>query len=80
VTARLRRQVDLALLGRLARRVDVGLYTIDVFFHEAAPFQALFFGFGAIDSVDIDTALDRVHQILVELDAPPGARLAPPIS
>ncbi|AMP00286.1 gntR family transcriptional regulator [Collimonas arenae] len=33
LTALTTRKIDLALLLRLARRVDVGLYTIDMFYH-----------------------------------------------
>lgn len=71
LTALLRRDIDLALLCRLARRVDVGLYPIDGFYRQLAPRQGLLFGFGAIDTIDIDAALDRVRQILEELDRHP---------
>jgi GntR family transcriptional regulator / MocR family aminotransferase len=67
MTALFRRPVNLDLLMRLARRVEVGLYSIDMFYQEHEPKQALFFGYGAIDTLDIDTALDRVRQILVEI-------------
>lgn len=67
LTALLRRPVDLPLLMRLARRVEVGLYSNDGFYYETSPKPALFFGFGAIDTLDIDDALDRVRHILEEL-------------
>jgi GntR family transcriptional regulator/MocR family aminotransferase len=67
LSARLRRPLDVDLLCRLARRVEVGLYALDPFYHDSPPMPALFFGFGAIDTIDIDGALDRVRQILVEL-------------
>lgn len=58
---------DIALLVKLARRVDVGLYTLDDFYHRAPPEQGLFFGYGAIETLDIEPALDRVNAILTEI-------------
>jgi GntR family transcriptional regulator/MocR family aminotransferase len=56
--------VDIALLMRLAREAEVGLYPLDVFFHAAPVRQGLTIGFGAIELLDIDPALDRVRDIL----------------
>jgi GntR family transcriptional regulator / MocR family aminotransferase len=53
------------LLIKLARWVEVGLYSLNDFYHYSAPKQGLFFGYGAIDALDIDTSLDRVRQILL---------------
>ncbi|AMP10163.1 bacterial regulatory s, gntR family protein [Collimonas arenae] len=67
LTALTTRKIDLALLLRLARRVDVGLYTIDMFYHALPPTPGLLFGYGAIETLDIDPALDRVKAILTEI-------------
>lgn len=67
LTAYLKQPVDVPLLLRLARRVEVGVYSIDHFYNSSPPRQALFFGFGAIDTLDIDQALDRLRQILVQM-------------
>jgi GntR family transcriptional regulator/MocR family aminotransferase len=67
LTALLRRPVDLPHLLHLARRIEVGLYSNDGFYFETPPRPALFFGFGAIDTLDIDEALDRVRHVLEEL-------------
>jgi GntR family transcriptional regulator / MocR family aminotransferase len=70
LTALLRRPVDLPHLLRLARRVEVGLYSNNGFYFETPPKPALFFGFGSIDTLDIDEALDRVRHVLEELSQP----------
>ena len=67
LTASMRQPVNLPLLLRLARRMEVGLYSVDAFYHDTAPQPALFFGFGAIDALDIDDALDRVRDVLESL-------------
>jgi len=51
----------------LARRVEVGLYPLDVFFHDAPVRQGLIIGFGAIATLDIDPALDKVRDILQQI-------------
>ena len=66
MSALLRRPVDIDLLLRLARRMDVGLYPIEPFYHREPARPGLFFGFGAIDTIDIDTALDRVRDVLMQ--------------
>jgi GntR family transcriptional regulator/MocR family aminotransferase len=60
--------IDVDLLCRLARRVDLGVYSIEPFHAGPVKRHGLFFGFGAIDSIDIDAALDLLHRVLVELD------------
>ncbi|PFH12465.1 GntR family transcriptional regulator/MocR family aminotransferase [Collimonas sp. PA-H2] len=67
MTALTKREIDIPLLLKLARRVDVGLYPIDVFYHAQPPLQGLFFGYGAIETLDIAPALDRVKAILSEI-------------
>jgi GntR family transcriptional regulator/MocR family aminotransferase len=63
-----RRETDIDQLVRLARRVDVGLYPLSPFFHFSPPRQGLMLGFGAIDEADIDPSLDRVRDVLVQMD------------
>lgn len=67
LAAEMTAKVDMVQLLRLARRVDVALYTLDEFYYEAEPLPALFFGYGAIESLDIEVALGRVATILNEL-------------
>ena len=59
--------VDVPLLIALAREVEVGLYPLDVFFHDAPVRSGLILGFGAIETLDIDPALDRVRNILQQI-------------
>ncbi|PQZ93399.1 MULTISPECIES: PLP-dependent aminotransferase family protein [Pseudomonas] len=59
--------VDIPLLIALAREVEVGLYPLDVFFHDAPVRSGLIVGFGAIETLDIDPALDRVRDILQQI-------------
>lgn len=56
--------VDVELLVTLARKVEVGLYSLAPFFSEAPVRPGLLFGFGAIELLDIDPALDRVRDTL----------------
>ncbi|SFI32641.1 GntR family transcriptional regulator / MocR family aminotransferase [Collimonas sp. OK307] len=67
LTALTTREIDIPLLLKLARRADVGLYATDVFYHIVPPVQGLFFGYGAIETLDIEPALDRVKTILTEI-------------
>ncbi|AZF53574.1 Transcriptional regulator, GntR family domain [Pseudomonas sp. R4-34-07] len=59
--------MDIPLLMQLAREVEVGLYPLDGFFHDVAPRAGLILGFGAIETLDIDPALDRVRDILLRI-------------
>jgi GntR family transcriptional regulator/MocR family aminotransferase len=59
--------VNIPLLMELARKVEVGLYPLSVFFHEAPVRDGLIIGFGAIETLDIDPALDKVRDILQEI-------------
>ncbi|TFY90477.1 PLP-dependent aminotransferase family protein [Pseudomonas kairouanensis] len=59
--------VDIPLLIAQAREVEVGLYPLDVFFHDAPVRSGLILGFGAIESLDIDPALDKVRDILQQI-------------
>lgn len=59
--------VDVELLITLARKVEVGLYSLAPFFSEAPVRPGLLLGFGAIELLDIDPALDRVRDTLQRL-------------
>ncbi|UWF51741.1 PLP-dependent aminotransferase family protein [Pseudomonas sp. N3-W] len=59
--------MDLALVIELAKKVEVGLYAIDSFFYQQPPRAGLFLGFGAIETLDIDIALDRLRDIVQQL-------------
>lgn len=59
--------VDVELLASLARKVEVGLYSLAPFFTETPVRPGLLLGFGAIELLDIDTALDRVRDTLQRL-------------
>ena len=56
--------IDMDQMLRLARRADVGLYTLGKFYCDQPPVEGLMLGYGAIDTLDIDTALQRVRDIL----------------
>ncbi|RQO45127.1 DNA-binding protein [Variovorax sp. KBW07] len=62
-----RRPLDVPQLISLARRVDVGLYPLDAFFHFSPPRAGLMLGYGAIDEADIDPSLDRVRDVLMQM-------------
>lgn len=62
-----RRPIDMDMLLRLARRVDVGLYSLDGFHHAGPARQGLMMGFGAIETEDIDPSLDRLRDILAQM-------------
>ncbi|EIK95466.1 GntR family transcriptional regulator [Pseudomonas sp. M47T1] len=67
LTALCQRDIDVALLVTVARQADIGLYPITPFFAHQPAQQGLLLGFGAIDLLDIDVALDRVRDILLQL-------------
>ncbi len=70
LTALFRSTVDMDLLLRLMRRVDVGVYGIDPFYgcaSSAKRQQGLMFGFGAIESQDIAPSLDRLRDVLQQM-------------
>ncbi|TFW04798.1 PLP-dependent aminotransferase family protein [Oxalobacteraceae bacterium OM1] len=69
LSASLRSDLDVELLCRLARRLEVGLYPLGPFYHGPVTRPGLLFGFGAIDTIDIDEALDRVRHALTEMTA-----------
>ena len=60
--------IDIDLLLRLARRADIGLYSLASFYASQPPRQGLYLGYGAIDTLDIEPALTRLRDILQEMD------------
>jgi GntR family transcriptional regulator/MocR family aminotransferase len=67
VAALCRRPVDMATLVNLARRLDVGLYPLADFCHFGPLPQGLLMGYGLIETADIDPALDRVRDVLMQM-------------
>lgn len=67
VAALFKQEIDVALLLRLARRMEVGLYALDDFYAASPPRPGLLFGLGAIEALDIDPALDRLAVILGQM-------------
>ena len=68
VAALCRQELDIDLLIRLARRAEVGLHSLKNFYHGQPAQRGLILGYGAIDSLDIEPALQRVHDILSQMD------------
>ncbi|HEY8026327.1 MAG TPA: PLP-dependent aminotransferase family protein [Burkholderiaceae bacterium] len=62
-----RREIDIGLLIKLARRVEVGLHPLRSFYHGDVTQDGLFFGYGAIETLDIEPALLRVRDILLQM-------------
>jgi GntR family transcriptional regulator/MocR family aminotransferase len=60
-------EVDVDMLVRLAHRAEVGLHPLAAFYYEQPPRAGLFMGYGAIDTMDIETALLRVRDILRQM-------------
>lgn len=59
--------LNITLLVELAHKVEVGLYPLAPFFHDSPPRDGLMIGYGAIETLDIDPALDRVRDILEQI-------------
>lgn len=59
--------VNIPLLLELAKKVEVGLYSLHHFFHDSPVRDGLFIGFGAIETLDIDPALDKVRDLLRQI-------------
>lgn len=56
--------LDVEFVIDMARKVEVGLYSLRPFYTEATPKPGLLLGFGAIELLDIDPALDRLRDTL----------------
>ncbi|WP_416424447.1 PLP-dependent aminotransferase family protein [Pseudomonas sp. App30] len=67
LTALSQSDADLGVLIKVARQAEVGLYPITPFYSRQTPVPGLLLGFGAIDLLDIDPALDRVRDIFQQL-------------
>ncbi|MFZ6644573.1 PLP-dependent aminotransferase family protein [Undibacterium sp. TJN25] len=63
-----RKEVDIDMLIKLARRVGVGLYPLGGFYHFSPVQQGLILGFGGIETLDIDFSLDLVRDILQQME------------
>ncbi|WP_341964349.1 PLP-dependent aminotransferase family protein [Pseudomonas sp. RC10] len=59
--------INLRLLVELARKVEIGLYPLTGFYHSAPTRDGLMLGFGAIETLDIDPALDRLRDVLEQI-------------
>ncbi|WP_226478147.1 PLP-dependent aminotransferase family protein [Pseudomonas sp. MWU16-30323] len=59
--------VNIPQLIQRAREADVGLYPLSVFFHDTPVREGLKIGFGAVETLDIDPALDVVRDILQQI-------------
>ncbi len=60
--------LDVQFVIDMARKVEVGLYALAPFYAGAPPRSGLLIGFGAIELLDIDPALDRLRDTLQRLD------------
>ncbi|MFJ4375481.1 PLP-dependent aminotransferase family protein [Pseudomonas japonica] len=67
LSALARGELDVEFVIALARKVEVGLYSLRPFYSEAPPRPGLLLGFGAIERLDIDPALDRLRDTLQSL-------------
>jgi GntR family transcriptional regulator/MocR family aminotransferase len=59
--------INLPLLIELARKVEIGLYPLTGFYTDTPPRDGLILGFGAIETLDIDPAMDRLRDLLVQI-------------
>ncbi|MGV8921216.1 MAG: PLP-dependent aminotransferase family protein [Pseudomonas sp.] len=59
--------LNIPLLVELGKKVELGLYSLAPFFHSADSRPGLLLGFGAIETLDIDPALDRLKSLLNQL-------------
>jgi GntR family transcriptional regulator/MocR family aminotransferase len=59
--------VNLGLLIELARKVEIGLYPLTGFYTDTPARDGLILGFGAIETLDIDPALDRLRDLLIQI-------------
>ena len=59
--------INLPLLIELARKVEIGLYPLTGFYSDTPPRDGLILGFGAIETLDIDPAMDRLRDLLVQI-------------
>jgi GntR family transcriptional regulator/MocR family aminotransferase len=60
-------EVTIPLLIELAKKADIGLYSLAPFYHNSEIRPGLLMGFGAIETLDIDPALDRLKSLLIQI-------------
>jgi GntR family transcriptional regulator/MocR family aminotransferase len=56
--------LDIRLLTELAKKAEIGLHPLAPYYHSTAPRSGLLLGFGAIETLDIETSLERLKSIL----------------
>lgn len=59
--------VNIPLLIELAKKVEIGLYSLAPFYATSEAKSGLLMGFGAIETLDIDPALDRLKVLLEQI-------------
>ena len=59
--------IDLPMLTSLTRKVEIGFYSLTGFYHDVVARDGLILGFGAIETLDIDPALDRLRDVLTQI-------------
>ncbi len=64
IAARFKVEIDVDYLVERAFKLGIGLYSIARYYYQATPQPGLLLGFGAIETVDIDPALDRLRELL----------------
>jgi GntR family transcriptional regulator/MocR family aminotransferase len=63
-----RKDLSGQLYRQLREAIRAGLCPLTAFYAASPGRQGLFFGFGAIDSIDINSTLDRLLRIFRELE------------
>jgi GntR family transcriptional regulator/MocR family aminotransferase len=58
--------MNIARLIQRASQVQVGLYSLAGYYHDTPARDGIYLGFGAIDTLDIDPALDRLRDLLLD--------------
>ncbi|NBB09860.1 PLP-dependent aminotransferase family protein [Pseudomonas sp. SLFW] len=64
IAARFKTDVDVNYLIERAFQSGIGLYSIERYYYQTEPQPGLLLGFGAIETMDIDPAFDRLQELL----------------
>ena len=56
--------MDVELLIKQARQRDIGIYSLTPYYQSTPDRAGIYLGFGAIETLDIDPALDRLRALL----------------
>ena len=56
--------MDVELLIKQARQRDIGIYSLTTYYQSTPDRAGIYLGFGAIETLDIDPALDRLRALL----------------